>query len=243
MQSYRPVEATLRGLDVLQAIGRLGSGRTKDIQEATGLSGGTVVRMLETLVHAGYVYQVEPRGPYALTAKVVALAAGHRAASELAHRAAAPLALLQRQVGWPSDVAIREGDAMITIATSPAAGRLSFNQPAGFRASLLGTSLGLAYIAHAPEAERVAAIAQDPPRLTRKFAAIRRYGYATIDRGVARTEHQDMLQTIGVPLVAGDRAVGSMNLIFLRQAVPLRTAVRQFLPPLREAARAIMRDG
>ncbi|MFC7610886.1 helix-turn-helix domain-containing protein [Teichococcus aestuarii] len=55
MPSYEPVTAVLRGLEVLRAVNHLRSATVREIHEATGLNQPTVVRMLETLIHAGFV--------------------------------------------------------------------------------------------------------------------------------------------------------------------------------------------
>jgi len=47
MPSYQPVEALLRGLDVLRSVNRLELASVLDIHRATGLNQPTVVRMLE----------------------------------------------------------------------------------------------------------------------------------------------------------------------------------------------------
>lgn len=249
MTSYKPVEATLRGLEVLQTVSRLESCTVKDIHAATGLNRATIVRMLETLMFAGYVYQEEQRGRYGLTAKVLRFSAGYRPATELAHRAGPILAQLQEAVGWPADVAIYDGLEMVTVATSPMSGRISLNQPAGYRANLFGTSLGLAYMAFASERERAIAIqalaanpapwndlARDPEQAAKTFARIRRRGYATIDRRASMASYHGTLQTIGVPVCVDGAAIASMNVIFLREAVSIRTAIQKFLPPLKAAA-------
>ena len=44
----------LRGLGLLEALSRRGACRTRDLQAATGLTGPTIVRMMETLIAAGY---------------------------------------------------------------------------------------------------------------------------------------------------------------------------------------------
>jgi IclR family mhp operon transcriptional activator len=248
LSSYQPVEATLRGLNVLSAVSRLGVCSVNEVHAETGLSRATIVRMLETLIFGGYVYRHAP-GRYALTARTLGLSAGYRSATEISAHAPPILSSLQDAVGWPSDVAICDGIEMVTVATSPASGRLSLNQPAGFRASLLGTSLGLAYLAFAPERERVAALralalraepwndlARDPERAARMFAAIRRRGYATIDRRALMKAQGVSLHTFGAPVLLNGAAIASINVIFLREAVDIRTAIKKFLPHLQSAS-------
>ena len=60
MTSYRPVNAVLRGLDVLLATNRLkGRATVGEIHRHTGLDKATIVRMLETLAHAGLTVRNE----------------------------------------------------------------------------------------------------------------------------------------------------------------------------------------
>lgn len=248
MPSYEPVEAVLRGLKVLHTVSQLGACTVNQIHAETAISRPTIVRMLETLIFAGYVYRSGPAA-YALTARTLSLSAGYRAGSEVAHHAPQVLAALQEAVGWPSDVAVSQGMEMVTVATSPISGRLSLNQPAGFRFAMLSTSMGLAYLAFALEQERAVVlnalrsgpgpyneIALDPALAAKTFAAIRRRGYATIDRRASMANYGGALQTIGVPVLVGGVSVAAMNVIFLREAVPLKTAIRRFLPELRAAA-------
>lgn len=248
MASYTPVEATLRGLAVLEAVSRLGSCSVNDIHAETRINRPTVVRMLETLIHAGYVRR-QPSARYALTAKSLGLSAGYRPGAEIARHAPSVLAALQRNIRWPSDVAICDGADMVTVATSPPSSRLYLNQPAGYRANILSTSLGRAYIAFAPEAERTRLLrmlasspdqwndlARDPAGAARVFANIRRRGYATIDRRAAQTYSNGALQTLGVPILLNGVAIASMNAIFLREAVDIRGAIKKFLPALQRAA-------
>jgi IclR family transcriptional regulator, mhp operon transcriptional activator len=246
--SYEPVTAVLRGLTVLQTVSSLGACTVNDIHAKMGISRATIVRMLETLIFAGYVYRPAP-GSYALTARTLALSAGYREASAIAYHAPLVLAALQEAVGWPSDVAVSQGVEMVTVATSPISGRLALNQPAGFRFGMLSTSMGLAYLAFAPENERVIALqalssgtepwselARDPNLAAETFEAIRKRGYATIDRRASLAAYGGSLQTIGVPVMVDGKPVAAMNVIFLSEAVSLLVAVKKFLPHLRAAA-------
>jgi len=246
MTSYKPVEAALRVLQVLQTLSRLGSAGVTEIHAATGINRPTVVRMLETLMYAGYVYRQEERGRYGLTAKALALSVGYQPAVELRHHAAPILAELQELIGWPSDVAICDGVQMVTVATSPPSGRISINEPAGYRAEIFRTSLGLAYIAFAADRERelivraLAAhpgtwndVARNPAVANRVLSKVRRRGYAV---AITRASSYGALMTIGVPILVGARAIAAMNVIHISDSLNMRAAVRRFLPPLREAA-------
>ena len=55
MPSFEPVTAVLRAFDVLLTVNRLKEASVGDIFRETGLNRPTIVRMLETLIHAGFV--------------------------------------------------------------------------------------------------------------------------------------------------------------------------------------------
>ncbi|MBS7804529.1 helix-turn-helix domain-containing protein [Rhizobiales bacterium TNE-4] len=76
MRSYRPVNAALRVLDVLQAVNRLEAANVSRIARMTGLSSATVVRMLETLVEGGFVIRSTERPVYYPTERTIALSEG-----------------------------------------------------------------------------------------------------------------------------------------------------------------------
>lgn len=76
MRSYRPVNAALRVLDVLQAVNRLEAANVSRIARMTGLSSATVVRMLETLVEGGFVVRSTERPVYFPTERTIALSEG-----------------------------------------------------------------------------------------------------------------------------------------------------------------------
>jgi IclR family transcriptional regulator, mhp operon transcriptional activator len=55
MTSFRPVIALSRGLEVLRVINQERQSTVGSLHKATGLNKATIVRMLETLEHEGYV--------------------------------------------------------------------------------------------------------------------------------------------------------------------------------------------
>lgn len=58
------------------------------------------------------------------------------------------MASFRTEIGWPSDVAIFGRDAMLVVETSRQAGQMLVNRHPGYRAPILATSLGLAYLAN-----------------------------------------------------------------------------------------------
>ena len=90
MTSYDPVIALTRGLEVLKSLNELGPASVGELHQATSIAKPTIVRMLETLVHAGYVHFLPQERQYQVTARVLLLSNGYELQHQLI-RLARPL--------------------------------------------------------------------------------------------------------------------------------------------------------
>lgn len=250
MTSYKPVTAALRVLEVLAALNRPGVRPTvAGLHEVTGIDKATLVRMLETLIHAGYVLRDADQPVYRPTGKTLALATGYDRHKVVGAIVADDLAAFRQQIGWPSDVALFDQDAMLVVQSSRPAEPLSFIRASGFRAPVLVTSLGLAWLAHCPEEERAAYLARaatdpaqdndlarDPPRLAARLAEVRALGHATMDPSYSRAHYDGRFSSIGVPIMAGGRVFGAINAMHLLGALSPDEARARLLAPLQQVA-------
>lgn len=249
MASFKPVTAVLRGFEVLAAVNRLGEASVGQIHKMIGLNLPTVVRMLETLQHAGYVAKHPDRAVYSATAKTLSLSFGYERGRELAMAAAPILADLTREMGWPSDVAIYDGGAMLVVQTSRGEGRLTFNRRPGYRAPMLATSLGRAYLATCDEPERqtilaVAAqlpepwndVARKPKKAAALFAEIRAKGYATMHDEYSRREYGGQLWAIGTAVTIEGKTIAALNMMLVKDVAKSSADVRRYVGALRRAA-------
>lgn len=248
MTSYKPVTAVLRGLEVLRVANRSGLATVKLIHQETGLDKATIVRMLETLIHAGYVSADRDGGGYHVTGRVLQLSAGFVLYDRAAEISMPILERLHAIVDWPSDFSIRDDDAMIVARTSRQTGPFNFNRNAGFRAPILQTSIGRAYLAHCNETERediLARLAETTPRLPpraridRVLEGVREAGFAVMDEGYSRREYKGAILAIAVPVQSEMHLHGSLNLMFLRATIDPSEAARRYLAPLQTAAATI----
>ncbi|SHJ58637.1 transcriptional regulator, IclR family [Roseomonas rosea] len=252
MPSYEPVTALLRGLDVLRAVNRLDGASVKDIHRLTGLNQPAVVRMLETLIHAGLVVRQRDQAVYVPTGRTLELSAGYAAHREVGIAATPVMEALRRSIGWPSDVGVFDGDAMVVAHTSRVEGRLLFGRRPGYRAPILATSLGRAFLAFCEPAERERSLqlaarspepwnelARDPQRADAALRAVREAGFAVMDDAYAAREYGGLASAIGVPVLLGGHAIAALNLMYLNEAAQRDEVVRRFLPVLQEAAREV----
>lgn len=254
MASYKPVAAALRVLDVLAAVNRLNrKASVAEIHRRTGIDKATIVRMLETLAHAGYLVREPDQAIYQVTGKALSLSTAFDRHTVVGTIIAPLVAEFRLAVGWPSDIALFDTDAMLVIQSSREGETFSFNRSPGFRAPMLGTSLGLAYLAFCPPAERAAILdrlsartpvettpwaklAHDPARIARRLEEVRAKGYATMDESYSRMEYEGRIASIGVPILTERELFASINVIYLTSALSPKAARDGLLAPLQDFA-------
>ena len=257
MPSFKPVIALSRGLDILRVVNEERQASVGSLHKATGLDKATVVRMLETLEHAGYVLRDVDRAIYAPTGRALLLSQGYDQHLWIGNVAEPIMREFRKEIGWPSDIAIFDHDAMIVAQTTREAGSMLFSRKPGFRFPVLATSMGRAYLAFCDDEEReeiVARLAETPgywtdlarrPRLLGKLIAeTRRRGYALMDDRYSAEIFDGKVWAMGVPVAAKDFAgkrqvFACINIVMLRSAVGEANGARQFLEPLRRAAARI----
>jgi len=254
MPSFKPVIALARGLEILRVVNEEGVATVRGIHRETGLDKATIVRMLETLEHEGYVMRDPHQPVYVPTGRTLQLSQGFDRHLWIGAVAEPILGAFRPRIGWPSDVGICDGDAMVVVRTTRGRqGPLSFNRKTGFRAPVLVTSLGRAYLAFCPADERTAIIARlaaqpgsqpdswaELARQPRKLAAlldeVRQRGFAVMDPAYGDAEYGGMVWAFGVPVRAGDTVFAAINIMMLKTAVSLDDARENLLAPLQETA-------
>jgi len=249
MTSFQPVTAALRVLDVLLAVNRLKEASVGDIYLETGLNRPTIVRMLETLMHAGFVARHPAEPIYMPTGRTLDLSSGYQRHEEMALAAAPILARLHKELQWPSDVAVFDQDAMVVARTSRGAGFVHFNRRPGYRAPLLGTSLGMSFLAFCNDETRTSALAalaastdswnaivREPKKLQALLNTVRKRGYATMNKEYSDSSYGGMASAVGVPVLLEGAAVGSLNLMYLRNSIDEAGVIAHFIRPLKQAA-------
>lgn len=247
--SFKPVVAVARGLEVLRVINEERISTVRSLNKATGLDKATIVRMLETLEHEGYVMRDAERAVYALTGRTLLLSQGYDQHLWIGSVVEPTLRKFRKEIGWPSDVALFDRDAMIVAQTSRESGLLLFNRTPGFRAPVLGTSLGRAYLAYCPEPEQAQIIdtlsktpghwndiARNPKRLSKMLQEIRERGYALMDTDYSREEYEGTVWAMGVPIKNDKQVLASINIMMLRSAINQEDGIKRFLLPLQRTA-------
>lgn len=151
-KTVRSVDRTLK---ILELMNRAPVVRVQYLAEQTDLPAPTVVRLLETLVAAGYVRKLGRQAGYSVTEKVAALGAGHHGLPQVfdvARKAAEELTL---RTLWPTALATLDVDALvIRFSTIPMSPLSHYQSTINRRMTLLEYAHGRAYLAFCPKEER-----------------------------------------------------------------------------------------
>jgi IclR family transcriptional regulator, mhp operon transcriptional activator len=248
-----------RGLRVLQALQSSSILSLHEIHQATRISKPSLLRILNTLEHVGFVSRRLADGHYRISA--FARMGRKRDRYDRVAEAAAPvLDRLCQKVSWPSDLMVPAGDHMEIRESSRVRTPFSIH----FMHDRIGTpvnwtlsAVGRAYLAFCPDKERDRILAllrkskqpedrlaRDPKRLECILAETRMNGYGTRDPtfggGAYGRQAPDGLAGIAVPLLDRGRVHGVINIIWAKAARKVDEMVRNHLVDLQNAAAEIV---
>jgi IclR family mhp operon transcriptional activator len=245
---FDPIIALQRGLKVLEVINRGKSVSLKTIHEQTGLHKTTVIRMLDTLIDSGYVARTS-RSTYVPTGRTLQLSQGYDLPSRVSDIAEPVMTEFRRTIGWPSDFALYSDDFMIVVQTSRERGPLYFRRETGYRAPMLTSALGQAYLAFCNSTDRSTIVdrlaaapdprnnlAHDRPALETNLAEVRSRGYATMDPKFSEAEYDGKVWGLAVPVRDEEHVYGAIDILLLKSASSEQDAITRFLRPLQEVA-------
>jgi IclR family transcriptional regulator, mhp operon transcriptional activator len=248
-ESTRPIRALNRGLEVLTELNRLERAAINTLAGAVHLPRTTTYRILETLRVAGYVDRDPHDDCYRPTIMVRALSDGFDDEAMVAHIAKPHLAALGEQIVWPVAVATPSGATMMIRETTDRQSPLALEQySAGVRVPMLGSAAGRAYLAYCSGQERdtllelLSRSSLPEDRLARSRVEVDRLLNETRTQGFGmahRARRVSEETSLAIPVRAKNRILATVTVRYAATAVPLRTAVEQFLPKMREVAHKI----
>jgi IclR family mhp operon transcriptional activator len=252
-----------RGLQVMQVLQLSSIASLNDIHRATHISKPSLLRILNTLEHAGIVSRRLADGHYRLSA--FRREPRKRDAHERVAEAGAPvLDRLCQKVKWPSDLLVPAGDHMERRETSRALSPFIIHahfhtaRQIGTKVNWLLTGVGRAYLAFCPagERQRILArlrksdmpedrLARDPRRLEQIFAETRARGFGVRDPSFVggpygTPPHDDGLAGMAIPLQDGRRVYGSINILWIKTAFTVEECAARHLADLQAAAGEIV---
>jgi IclR family mhp operon transcriptional activator len=246
--STRPIRVLNRGLDVLVELNKLERAAINRLAAAVRLPRTTTFRILETLRCAGFVERDE-YDYYRPAVKVRTLSDGFDEQALVAHIAKPLLGKLAERVAWPLAIAAPAGATMMIRETTQMAAPTPLeHHGSGARVAMLASAAGRAYLAHcsAPQRESLlellsrSSLPED--RMARSRVEVERLLTETRNQGFGvdhRARRADAETSLAIPVRATERSLAALTVRFAASAVPLRTAVEQFIPCMREVAQKI----
>jgi IclR family mhp operon transcriptional activator len=251
-ESTRPIRALNRGLEVLAALNRLERAAINTLAASVRLPRTTTYRILETLRLGGYVERDAHDDCYRPTIRVRALSDGFDDEAMLAHLAKPHLAALGDAIVWPVAIATPSDGIMVIRETTDHQSPLALEHyGAGTRLAMLTSASGRAYLAYCPAAERESLletlarsthpedrIARAPGEVERILEETRSQGFGMAQRARRVSEET----SLAIPVRAKNRLIAVLSVRYAATAVPLRTAVEQFLPKMRDTVAKIERE-
>jgi len=263
MRNYRVkiINSLVRGLEVLRALQSMRAASLHDLHQTTGLSKSTLTRILHTLHLQGMVWQRMADGAY-LPSHSLQQRAQFDNANWLVEIASPVLADLCRKVSWPSVLTIPRLDHVEVLETNQP--RSYFDDiplgPIGFRANMLRSASGRAYLAFCPDREREAVLrrlrgknqpgdemAHDAGWILEVVRETRARGYSVRDPDFGghyakvRNEWDDARNSIAMPIRVDGHVLGCINLTWKSKLMTVATAVKRHLGALSEAVATIER--
>ena len=261
MRHYKvkPIQSLERGLHVLAKLREMRAASLHDLHRATGIPKPTLTRILYTLYRQGLVWQRMADGAF-LPSHLMLQRGRLDDTAWLVEIASPVLERLCERVMWPSVLSVPRLDHMEVVETNSP--RAYFDElpagPIGFRANLLRSASGRAYLAFCPDAEREAVLrrlrdrdvvghelAHDPVAVRRIVAATRRRGYSVRapDFGghysKTRLELDDGRSSIAMPVRSGGHVLACVNLTWRRKALTLTQVVDRYAGDLCTAVTTI----
>lgn len=252
MEKGVPIRAVSRALVVLQAINNAGSLSMMGAARAAGIPYPTACRVIQTLIHEGFIESVPNTKQYRPTALVHTLSNGYKFDNSLVIAARPIIEELTRRVLWPISIATRVGMKVMVRDSTYGMTSLAFtNFYPGDNIPLFSSASGKIHLAFCDAAERESIFqglrnfGESEDKAMALFSEarqhtdrIRRQGYATHERNM-HVEPPGKTSSISVPIFSNGSYASTLNLIFFASAMSMETALEKYLPELQQASRAI----
>lgn len=249
-----------RGITIMEALAHGGSATLADLHRTSGLPKSTIRRLLATLIERRLVRRSIADGRYRIN---IALPVS---TSEpippqltfLVDVALPHVVDLTRAVRWPSEIHVLDGVRMrIVDSTRPLSPFHLYQGVVNRMISIFGSASGAACLSAMQD--RAIADFHERTKNDRKWGLLR-FGMGLDDymREVAKarargygvrmpgylgeTIEDDGLAAIAVPLTAGTRPSGALNLLWPRAFRSHEDFASEFLPALKETAEKVTHD-
>ena len=251
----KTIRGLARGLEVLAALQDMRAASLQDLHRVTSIPKATLTRILVTLFQQGMIWQRMADGAY-LPSHSLQKRAQFDNADWLVEIASPVLEGLCHKVRWPSVLSVPRLDHMEVLETNSP--RSYFDAiplgPIGFRANMLRSASGRAYLGFCPDPEREAVLqrlrdkdqmgnekAHDAAYVRQLVKSTRARGYSVRDPDFGghyfktRNEVNDERDSIAMPIRLGDHVIGCVNLTWKARLTTTSAMVAKHFDTLRQA--------
>ncbi len=247
----KPVNALVRGLRVLAVANEIQAPTVAELVRRSRLPKATVIRLVQTLVHEGYLEDLGEVEGYQVTAKVRNLSRALVDRTPIAQLVQPLLDGLAGRVKWPSELFLAEGRSVVIEVSNRSAAPIKLNLFEHRRFPMVASATGLAYLSALPEREAARIVAESVADGTLRDSVEDCLAEVALARarGYALWEYPALapgLRMASIPLLVGERAIGGLSLVHFRDLVPDGLLLSFLLPEMRAAAARIgdaLRDG
>ena len=242
------VRSASRVLALLEALNERDNATLVFLQARTQLPKATLVRLLHTLEHAGFVHKLSRSEGYALTERVLRLSSGFRHTDRVVAVGRGYLDAFTAAHKWPISLQTYDRGAMRFRYGTREQSPLSTDPPAlNRRMPMLGSAQGQVYLSFCSSTERELILimlraskhpanlmASQTSLVAKLLADVRHQGYA-LRAGTLR----DRITGLAVPVLQGDGVAATVGMRFFTTAMKPDEAVQRYLATLRQVAASI----
>jgi IclR family transcriptional regulator, acetate operon repressor len=143
-----------KGLAIVQFVGECGQVSASAVMTKFGLSRSATYRLLDRLRSGGYLQESPGAGGYRLGPRMVVIGLAALNQMDLMHVAPPLLGPLAQAAGETVNLAVPQGDDMVYVYQHDGPGSIKVTARLGTRRPMNCTSLGKAFLAFLPDAER-----------------------------------------------------------------------------------------
>lgn len=249
----KQIRALARGLAIVNAIDRAnGPVSLGELHHATGIDRATILRILATLEHEGWVFRGMGDKRYRLTYLLHDLGEHVSVHDAIAQVAAPILEQLQEELVWPSDIAIYDGKGMAIIETSRRRTAIVINREViGYRPSMLKSAMGRAYLGYCDSRRLMsildslkqqggeeARLATDGRYIAKLRSTVQQRGYAQRDPTLfpLPSASAEEFDAIAVPIIVMGDVQACLSLVWVKSAHAGEDVELRFAERLQQAA-------
>jgi IclR family mhp operon transcriptional activator len=227
----------VRGLSILEIINLHRNIELKELVRESSLPRATVIRLLDTLIEAGFVLENRQLATFEPAPRVMNLANGYHFENWLETTSSPILLALLEQIGWPSDIMFLYGDRMRACASNRAFCAMQVNRSyVGVGGPLCYSAAGRAYLAWCEESElerllHQSARVQEHKKIRLELEQTKLRGYSIRDPSI-----EPKIGAIGVPVMYKGTVACTLTCIYICESMSINTVVAKSVGPMRAAA-------